>query len=192
MALSYGIGGNPIGLKLGIVNNEQLDFINCTQYLVQNVSNLDIYGNCAYNEKSSCHFLNEIHSDDVVKVFYNSHKEAYEDAKNGLINGVVTLSENFTEILHNFGSPDAVGKSAVNIQLDQSKYHLSMFLSYRLLRAYQRFNKMLSSGCGYNEKIRDVPINFDDTLYGSLDNNFRETILSPAVMQLSVLLYITA
>lgn len=187
LAFAYGIGGNPIGLKLGVINYELSDYTRCSNYLLQNASYLDVNGDCVYNEKTSCRFLHEIRNDeDAIKVFYDSYEDAYADAKRAEINGIVLLSPNFTDVMLNpYDQKNAMTKTGITVQVDQSNFHISSFLNYRLYLAYQRFNKKLYKNCELNEKITETPLNFENTFFGSLEDNFRATMFAPLVLQLS-------
>lgn len=185
------LGRYPVGLKLGIVNYEVENQSECRQWLQQNAS----YGmddDCVYM-KTSCHFLNEIHVEDAIKVYYKSFEVAYADAKKGKLSGIIVMASNFSESklakslsmfeFDNSLSNDQSGQ--IQIYMDQSELQTTTFLEYRLLKAYERFNKKLLNGCNLNEKIEEVPMNFRETINGDLMNDFRRTMAPILFIQLS-------
>lgn len=147
---------------------------------------MDINDTCVYNEKVSCHLLNEIQDKDIKKVFYDSYDVALKDAKSGTLTGIVVLSENFTDVMMNPRDEElSTLRDGITIHLDQSQLQTTTFIQYRLLNAYQKFNKKLHNGCDQNEKIGEIPMNFNESLYGTLDDDFKKTMLAPLLLQLS-------
>lgn len=187
LGLAYALGGYPVGLKVGIVNQEVTNELNCITFLQGNSSFIDSHYDCIFNY-ASCHFINEIRDEDAIKIYYNSEEEALRDAKRGKLTGVVSVSSNFSEYLMVLGSgvdrEDDLPEGYINIRLDQSDMQITTFLQYRLYRSFQRFNKKMLKGCGLNEKLADLPMKFN-TDYGSLENNFKLSIFPPIIMQLS-------
>lgn len=180
-----------IGLKLGIVNYEIENPSECHQWLHQNASYLS-NDSCIYT-KASCHFINEIHDEDALKVFYKSFEDAYADAKKGKLSGVIVLAANFSESkmeqstsmydLDSSASNDDSGH--IQIYMDQSQLQTTTFLQYRIFLAYKRFNKKLLNGCELNEKFEELPIVFKKPIYGSFMNDFKQTMAPIMFLQLS-------
>lgn len=148
---------------------------------------MDANDTCVYNEKVSCHLLNEIHDNNIKKVFYSTYDEALKDAKRGKLTGVLVFSENFTDIMMNPRDEETETiKEGIAIHLDQSQFQTTTFVQYRLLAAYEKFSAKLHTGCEENEKIGEVPMNFKETLFGTLEDDFKKTMFAPLMMQLSI------
>jgi hypothetical protein len=147
---------------------------------------LDVNDTCVYNEKASCHLLNEIHDKDIQKVFYDSYETALKDAKRGKLNGIAIFSENFTDVMMNPRDEESSTlRDGISIHLDQSQFQTTTFVQYRLLNAYEKFNKKLYTGCDQNEKAGEIPMDFKETLFGSLEDDFKKTMFAPLMLQLS-------
>ena len=109
---------------------------------------MDLNDTCVYNDKVSCHLLNEIHDKDIKKLFYGSYEEALKDAKKGKLTGILEFSENFTDVMMNPRDEEtSTVRNGIAIHLDQSQFQTTTFIQYRLLNAYQKFNKKLHNGC---------------------------------------------
>ncbi|CAG9805991.1 unnamed protein product [Chironomus riparius] len=184
LAFVYGIGSYPTGQKIGIINHEISDFTSCSPALLQNASYLNLNDTCVYNDKASCHLLNEIHDKDIKKLFYGSYEDALKDAKRGKLTGILEFSENFTDVIMNPRDDEtSTVREGIAIHLDQSQFQTTTFVQYRLLNAYQKFNKKLHKGCNENEKVGELPMNFNESMFGTLDDDFKKTMFAPLMMQ---------
>lgn len=66
------IGGHPIGLKLGVVNDEVMNFKDCSNSsLITAFAHDDT---CDLN-KLSCRFLGEFNDSVAIKQYYNRYEE---------------------------------------------------------------------------------------------------------------------
>lgn len=89
------IGGNPIGLKMGVVDDE-INYIDCfNSSLITSISHNET---CDLH-KISCRFIQEFDDSVAIKTHYKSFDDAYDDAKRGKIIGFMYFARNFTESL---------------------------------------------------------------------------------------------
>jgi hypothetical protein len=186
MGFVYAIGGLPMGLKMGIINGEVLSPSMCEQYLQESGAFLDSNGSCIFNY-ASCHFIREI--DKIDKVFYTSFDTAYKDAREGKLAGVVTIYPNISQSLsRKFSREDDVKTidPYIDIILDQSNMQLTLFLQSQLFKAYNKFNEKLLGNCSIRGNILSIPMNFSETFYGAVDDDFRATMFPAIILQLSV------
>lgn len=178
------IGGYPIGLKLGVVN-EEASFSDC-----HNSSLITTFvhdGTCDYN-KVSCRFLNEINDSVAIKVYYNTFAEAFADAKKGKIIGFVNLAKNFTQAIDmvqtngRFSDDGSAEASRINFYLDQSDIQITLFLQARIYQIYKHFSENLMSDCDLPMKLGDVPVEFEKPIYGSFTADFKHSMAPPMIM----------
>lgn len=187
------IGGNPIGLKLGIVDHEIISYQDCTN---SSLITTFIHDDTCDLHKVSCRFLNEINDDIAIKVFYPTFEEAYADARRGNIIGIIEFASNFTESLmevHDLpGKADEVSRSnsKMKIYLDQTNQQLTFFLQRKLYDAFVRYSENMLIDCNLPRKLDSMPIDFRKPIYGTYDADFKQT-MAPAMIMVMVF-YIAA
>lgn len=187
------IGGNPIGLKLGIVDHEITSFDDCTN---SSLITTFVHDDTCDLHKVSCRFLNDLTDDVAIKVFYNSVDEAYADARRGRIIGIIAFAENFTESLTHVhemrGKADEVTRnnSKIKIYMDQTNQQLTFFLQRRLYDVYKMYSEDMLVDCDLPKKLDNVPIEFLQPIYGTYDADFKQT-MAPAMIMVMIF-YIAA
>lgn len=179
------IGGNPIGLKLAIVDDEINSFKDCdnssliTSYVHDYTCDL---------HKVSCRFINQINDSVAIKQFYKSFDEAYADARRGKVMGVIYFAKNFTESLTEIrddGRNAAEGSfvnSEIQIFMDKSDQQLTFFLEKKLRQTYLEFAQGLMGDCGFPLKLGNIPIDFLNPIYGSFDGVYTDYMAPGVVM----------
>lgn len=179
------IGGNPIGLKLGVVNDEVMNYEECFNSSLITAFVND--GTCDVH-KLSCRFLNELNDSIAIKVYYKTYEEAYHDAKKGKIIGFMHFASNFTESLNTvqtsgrFTDDGSATNSKIDIRMDQSDLQLTFFLQARFYMLYKRFTEHLMSDCHLPLKLGTVPVTFEPPIYGNFDNDFKQSMAPPMIM----------
>lgn len=179
------IGGNPIGLKLGVVNDEVMSFEDCfNSSLKTAIAHDDV---CDLH-KISCRFLSEFNDSLAIKQYYSSYDEAYEDARKGKIFGFLYFARNFTESLNEVqeasrGSDDgSVDNSRIEIRMDQSDLQLTFFTQAKLYQTYKQFSENLMTDCKFSKNIGNIPVVFEEPVYGSFDSDFKHSMAPPMIM----------
>ena len=151
------IGGNPIGLKLGVVNDEVTNYEDC-----YNSSTFTAYigdDDTCDVRKLSCRFINELNDSIAIKVYYKTFEEAFHDAKKGKIIGFMYFAKNFTESLNTvqtqgrFTDDGSASNSKIEIRMDQSDLQLTFFLQARFYQLYKRFTEHLMADCHLPLKV---------------------------------------
>jgi len=181
----YAVGGNPKGLKLGIVNHEVESYKDCfNSSLITTIAKED---SCTLN-KVSCRFMNEIDDSFMEKVFYEHFDEAFADAKKGKIIAIIEFSANFTESLwevYSYGNAaldSSIEYSRIDIFMDHTSYQLKYLAEKHFYEAYDRFVKELLKDCNIDERKGQLPIRFHDAIYGDKDAEFILTMLPPFIL----------
>lgn len=179
------IGGNPIGLKFGVVNDEVTNYEDCF-----NSSSFTtfVHDDTCDVRKLSCRFLHELNDSIAIKVYYKTYEEAYHDAKKGKIIGFIYFAKNFTDSLNAIqtegrstddGSAD---NSRIAIRMDQSDLQLTFFLQARFYQLYKYFTENLMADCHLPLKLGSIPISFEPPIYGNFDNDFKQSMAPPMIM----------
>lgn len=179
------IGGNPIGLKIGIVDDELSSFNDCwnSSLITTQLRN----DTCDLN-KISCRFINHINDSVAIKHYYDSFENAYADAKKGKVIGFVYFAKNFTESMADirdeatFAQIGSFENSEIKIYMDKSDQQLTFFLERKLRQTYKEFIEKLMNDCNYPAKAGNVPIDFMDPIYGSFDGVYTDYIAPGVVM----------
>lgn len=186
------IGGNPIGLKIGIVNDEIVNFQDCS-----NTSLITTFVHdytCDMN-LISCRFLDEITEDVGEKKYYDSYEAAYKDARKGHLIAILHFAANFTESLQESFDPDVESDPVtkknriINLHLDQTNQQLTHFLQRKFYDVYQRYSTKLMTDCNYPMKLESIPMELQKPIYGSFDADFKQTMAPPMIM---VMLFYTS
>lgn len=176
------IGGDPIGLKIGIVSDEVASLLECDDPVTKMVTIDD--GTCRVN-KISCRFINSIDDSIAEKIFYESFEKAYEDAKRGQISGVIHFEANFTsamkplleisELLRNYSAD-----GEIEVFLDQSVLQITNFLQQHLYWTFETFLEDLMEDCGKERRVGSIPIQFN-AMFGSFKDESRRS-MTPGIL----------
>lgn len=181
----YTIGGNPKGLKIGIVDHEIIDYSECNKDTLISTFSYDFTCDLYL---ISCRFLNELTDDIATKVFYTSFDEAYKDAKRAKLIGIIQFDANFTESLEEVrNNPDdatdqARENSLIKIYMDQTDLQLTYFLQRRLYDVYKNYSQNVLSDCNLPKKLDNIPINFEKPIYGNYNSDFKHSMVPPFTM----------
>lgn len=187
------IGGNPIGLKLAIVDNEISSYQDCTNSSLITTFVHDFQ--CDLH-KVSCRFLGSFDDDTAQKVFYPTLEEAYADAKKGKVIGIIEFASNFTESLsavqNSHEQLDIATRNAskIKIYLDQTNQQLTFFVQRKLYDSYRQYSQDMLSDCGLPKKLDNIPIDFLQPIYGNYEADFKQT-MAPAMIMV-MLFYLSA
>lgn len=187
------IGGNPIGLKLAIVDNEINSYQDCLNssyiatFLHDDVCDL---------HKVSCRYLNLINDDIASKVFFPTHEAAYAAARRGKVIGIIEFAGNFTESLsevheaHHTADEFTRMNSKIQIYLDQTNQQLTFFLQRKLYDVYKEYAETMLVDCNLPKKLDNLPIDFLQPIYGTYEADFKQT-MAPAMIMV-MMFYIAA
>lgn len=184
------IGGNPIGLKFGVVD-EEINYMDCfNSSLITTV----VHDDTCDLQASSCRFLQEFDDEIATKVHYKTFDEAYRDAKKGKIFGFMYFARNFTESLEmvqtngRFSEDGSADNSKIQIYMDQSDLQLTFFMQLKFYEIYKNFTQHMMSDCQLPIKLGNVPVSFEKPIYGSFDTDFKHSMAPPMVSNSSIIL----
>lgn len=177
------IGGNPIGLKFGVVDDEFYYHDCFNSSLVTTIAHDDV---CDLH-KVSCRFVQEFDDSVAIKQYYKSFDDAFKDAKRGKIIGFMHFARNFTEALDavqregRFSDDGSADNSRIQIFMDQSDLQLTFFLQSKFYQIYKNFTQHMMADCNLPIKLGNVPVNFETPIYGSYDTDFKNSMAPPMV-----------
>lgn len=176
------LGGNPKGTKIGIVDDEIMNFHECKS---SQFSNVILEDNVCQLNLISCRFLNEITDDIGEKIFYTTFDDAFQDAKRGKLSAIIYFDKNFTQSLNEVRqNPEEAGNqtrdnSIIKVYMDQTDLQLTYYLQRQFYEVYKRYSERILTECNRPIKLDNIPINFDETFFGSLKSDFRHTMVHP-------------
>lgn len=158
------IGRDPSGLKLAIVNMD-----------VKIIDGYCPYNNTCSMKNLSCRYINHLRNDSVVKEYYDTLPDAIAAVRSGDAWGAIYFNENYTDslvarlALGEVADDETIESSEVRVWLDMSNQQIGLMLNRDIQLSYRDFAQDLLRQCDYNPKVGDVPIDFQEPIYG--DNN---------------------
>ncbi|XP_032597380.1 ABC transporter G family member 23 isoform X2 [Drosophila grimshawi] len=168
------IGRDPQGLNLAIVNNEMNNTDTCYWEDGCHFANL------------GCRYLNHLNTS-VVKTYYTDIEDAKAAVRRGDAWGAVYITENFTDAftaraaLGRDSDDETIEQSEVKVWLDMSNQQIGVMLNRDIQLAYRDFAMGLLGQCGNNPKLGDVPIQFREPIYGTMNPSFTDFV-APGVI----------
>lgn len=125
---------------------------------------------------------------DSLQEYYDTYDDAYKAAKNGKIWGFIYFANNFTESLQdvrdNVRDADAGSfhTSEIKVYLDKSDQQVTFFLEKKLIETYKDFAEGVMSDCHLPRQLANIPIKFEDPLYGTFNDQFTDFMAPGVVM----------
>lgn len=176
------MGGNPKGLKIGIINDEMANINDCSN---RSLITHFVHDYSCDLQLTSCRFINEINQDIGEKIFYKNSKDAFKDAKQGKLIAVIHIASNYTKYMQdNLSRNENDDKDddskfenrEISVHVDQSNRQISFFFQKKLMDSYSSYSKKLMHDCQVPEKYLNLPIDFRNPIYGQFDGNFRDSM----------------
>lgn len=177
------VGGNIKDIPLAIVNEEMPN--GCADFNYNQSAILDGYD--CYYKQLSCRYL-MILDDPMLTIHYEKEvNEAIEKIRKGQFVGVMHISKNFTDSLK---ARLDDGRGVDNASLDASEIKMYMDMSNRqigetvkgkLIRLYLDFQEQVLKDCDYSPKAGRPPLNFDEYVYGDIDDPYTE-FMAPGIL----------
>ncbi|CAG9569104.1 unnamed protein product [Danaus chrysippus] len=170
------IGRDPTGLRLAVVNDD--------------VRVLDGY--CPFNSSCSmknlsCRYLAHLRNQSIIKDYYDDLDSARGAVERGHAWGVLLFNENYTDslvarlALGDTADNDTIISSEIQVWLDMSNQQIGLMLNRDIQFSYRDFAKELLQTCNYNPKVGDIPIDFQDPIYGDNNPSFTDFV-APGVI----------
>ncbi|XP_053695189.1 ABC transporter G family member 20 [Sabethes cyaneus] len=179
------IGGDPKELRLGIVNDEVSNIQECFNQSLITTSFHDDYDCDLY--KVSCRFLETLNRTVAIQEYFDDFESAYRAAKKGTVWGFIYFKDNFTESLQDVrdnvreAEPGSFHSSEIKVYLDKSDQQVTFYLEKKLLETYKQFAENLMTECNLPKQLANIPMNFEDPVYGTFNDEFT-AFMAPGVV----------
>ncbi|XP_065372469.1 ABC transporter G family member 23 isoform X2 [Calliphora vicina] len=168
------IGRDPTGLNIAIVNHEM------------NNTEICYWDDGCHFSNLGCRYLNHLNHS-VVKTYYSDLEDAKEAVRLGNAWGAIYITENFTDAftaraaLGRDSDDETIDQSEIKVWLDMSNQQIGVMLNRDIQLAYRDFAMGLLDQCGNNPKLGDVPIQFKEPIYGTMNPSFTDFV-APGVI----------
>uniref|UniRef100_A0A146L9A1 ABC transporter G family member 23 n=1 Tax=Lygus hesperus TaxID=30085 RepID=A0A146L9A1_LYGHE len=176
------IGHDPEGLRVAVVNEELMRPGECSSYPPTGC-NLDLPLTCRYIEKLKGRTLKILEFEDL-----SAGKAAVDNhAAWGLLHFSPNYSMALVERINiTTDSPkeetlDAIEFSTLNVWMDMSNMYIGNMIREGLIESYAQFLEDLFQDCGWPREAANIPVKFEDPIYGSRNPSFIHAA-SPAVI----------
>lgn len=175
------IGREPLGMRFGVINNEINDTGVCTGPVGCTSVNL------------SCRYLDSIPKDTVHLVPFELEEDAIREIELGQLWGYMSFPYNFSialmdrELNGNAADNISIYESRIRIQMDMSNQQIAFSLQRILLESFSKFSRKLLSDCDYDPVLGDLPLHFDEPIYGHDHPSFME-FMAPGIV-LSIIFF---
>ncbi|XP_078032494.1 ABC transporter G family member 23 [Augochlora pura] len=186
---SFGL--DPKGLVISVVNEEAG---NCDFGLNR--------GNVTYDETDftcnfvdlSCRFTNGFNDTILKKIYYDDFNKAEKDITRQKSVGIMHFSRNYSYALQtkiddflSLSDGDIIA-SQIIVSIYTPDKQISMFTQKTLYDVFIKEYRKIIKECRISPKFADVPIHFEQPIYGSLDQKYVTFITPPFLLSLVFIL----
>lgn len=133
-----------------------------------------------------CRYLHHLNHS-VIKNYYTDLEDAKEAVRVGSAWGALYITDNFTDAftaraaLGRDADEETIDQSEIKVWLDMSNQQIGVMLNRDIQLAYRDFAMSLLDQCGNNPKLGDVPIQFREPIYGTMNPSFTDFV-APGVI----------
>uniref|UniRef100_A0A1A7YWH8 ATP-binding cassette, sub-family H, member 1 n=1 Tax=Iconisemion striatum TaxID=60296 RepID=A0A1A7YWH8_9TELE len=156
------VGGEPKGIQVAVVNNDTSPSSYSSLLLT-------------FLDNSSVH---------QVPL---PHNEAFEGVYNGKYWGVIGFGKNFTSyltkrVMQRQVSKEVIDGGSVHVWLDLTNRQIGLMLQKQLHQAFEAF---MTNRLGSMSYLAEMPVKFEEPIYGSLNTDFTTFVTPGAVLSIS-------
>lgn len=174
------IGNDPVGLKIGIVNNEAgncNNSMNNGKIIYSSSNNYDDYNTCNYIDLS-CRFINSFTPQIADAIYYNDVNTAVDSVKHGHIIGVIFFSDNFSSAFYNKTNFDGniIDDGNIQVSLDMSNQQIGLYLEKKLYEIFYKTFDSIMIECHTSIKLGHIPMRFEKPIFGSNNQKYSSTM----------------
>ncbi|EDW76377.1 uncharacterized protein Dwil_GK15422 [Drosophila willistoni] len=179
------IGLTPKDLNLGVFSGEVKSYSECFDDNLITVFNAN--DSCQFN-KLSCRFIQELDDDVATRKYYATESEALKDAKRVNTVGYIHFAHNFSESLYalmedGIHAPDgAVDNAEIGVHIDMTDQQVAFFMQRKLRDKFSNFMEKVVEECNASKALVELPVQFQDPIYGSNDIEFQQYCAPGVVM----------
>lgn len=98
------------------------------------------------------------------------------------------FAKNFTESLNEVqesgrsADDGSAENSRIQIRMDQSDLQLTFFMQAEFYKIYKNFAENMMKECKFPVKLANVPVSFQEPIYGSFSTDFKHSMAPPMIM----------
>ncbi|XP_068150519.1 ABC transporter G family member 20 [Drosophila tropicalis] len=179
------IGKTPKNLELGVYTGEVKSYSECFDDNLITVFNAN--DSCQFN-KLSCRYIQELGDDVAIRKYYATESEALKDAKRANTVGYIHFAHNFSESLYSLmeegiHAPDgAVDNAELGVHIDMTDQQVAYFMQRKLRDKFKNFMEKVVEECNASKALVELPVQFQDPIYGSNDIEFQQYCAPGVVM----------
>ncbi|XP_037949298.1 ABC transporter G family member 23 [Teleopsis dalmanni] len=179
------IGKTPTNLKLGIVTNEINDYTKCFS---KNLTTVYNYNNTCEFNKISCRYITELGDGIAERVYFNSVADAHSAAKRTDVVGYIHFPHNFSESIKSvledgrFADDSAFVNAELSVHIDMTDQQIAFFVERKLRDKFDSFMKNVLADCDLPTSLANIPVQFQEPVYGSFDIEFQQYVAPGVVM----------
>ena len=170
------IGQTPTKLPFALVNLENPEVNNCSYKSGCSFGNL------------SCRLANYYEQDETFDLrLYSNESLALQAVQDGQVWGYVSFDANYTAALvdrmwnYMQVSPLTRNQSSTQVHLDMSNQQVAMTLQKALTLGFSNFISDLLSDCNLAEDTAEMPLKFNQPIYGEAEPSFTE-FMAPGII----------
>ncbi|CAK9808490.1 ABC transporter G family member 20 [Anthophora quadrimaculata] len=185
MCFFNAVGQDPKELTMYVVNHEAGD-----------CSGGKYRGNVFYNETDhtcdfvdlSCRFLSGINDSVVEKMYYDKYEDALEDITKHKTVGIMQFKKNFSSSLQEMledvlsVSDQTIISSRIEMEIHNPDRQINLFVQRKLYESFFYDYENIMRECKIPPKYADVPIRFEDPVYGTKDQGYLSFVTPPFLL----------
>ncbi|XP_026825690.1 ABC transporter G family member 23-like isoform X2 [Ooceraea biroi] len=178
-------------LEIGVIND---DAGNCDYN--------NNFGNIWYDEEMltchfgnlSCKFLHDLGNSIATQDYYNNISEATVDVKDGKLVGMIHFHQNFSKALERrleafaFTEESDLIATEIQIFLDMADSQVGNYMKKKLFDRFIAIYEDVMKDCRLSTKLANVPIRFEDPIYGTSDPAYADFMAPAYIITLAFVL----
>ncbi|KAH8421163.1 hypothetical protein KR009_006986 [Drosophila setifemur] len=179
------IGKTPKNLKLGIYSGEVESYGECFD---DNLITVSTHNDSCSFHKLSCRYIRDLGDEVATRKYYSSEAEALSDAKRAITVGYLHFAHNFSDSIFSVmengirASDEAVDNAELSVHIDMTDQQVAYFMQRKLRDRFTTFMRSVVKDCNVSTALVDLPVQFQDPIFGSADIEFQQYCAPGVVM----------
>ncbi|EDW54405.1 ABC transporter G family member 20 [Drosophila sechellia] len=181
------IGKTPTNLEIGVYSGEVENYGECFDENLVTVYKDSDNESCLFN-KLSCRYIRVLGDDVATRKYYASEADALSDAKRATTVGYLHFAQNFSDSILSVledgihSSDGAVDHAELSIHIDMTDQQVAYFMQRKLRDKFSTFMRSVVKDCNVSTAIVDLPVQFQEPIFGSTDIEFQQYCAPGVVM----------
>ncbi|KAH8265045.1 hypothetical protein KR038_004913 [Drosophila bunnanda] len=201
------IGKTPTNLEIGVYSGEVQSYGECFNESLITVYHDEDTEVCQFH-KLSCRYIRELGDDVATRKYYTSEADAISDAKKAITVGYLHFAQNFSDSISTVledgiratdgavdyaelsihidmtgkSGPQGGGKVSGNLSIFSADQQVAYFMQRKLRDKFSTFMRSVVRDCNVSSAIVDLPVQFQEPIFGSTDIEFQQYCAPGVVM----------